>query len=131
MLDNADLGKLILRLTVGGLMLFHGVQKIMKPGVVEYIGDTLGGFGLPGFIAYGVFVGEVLAPLLIIVGYQVRAGALLIVINMVFAVLLMHTGDLLSLTQHGGWRLELQAFFLFGALAIAFLGNGRYAMQPD
>ena len=131
MLDNEDLGKLILRLTVGGLMLFHGVQKIMNPGVVEYIGDTLGGFGLPGFIAYGVFVGEVLAPLLIIVGYQVRAGALLIVINMVFAVLLMHTGDLLSLTQHGGWRLELQAFFLFGALAIAFLGNGRYAMQPD
>ena len=129
--ENDDIGKLIMRLTVGGLMLFHGIAKIMKPGTVEYIGDVLGGFGIPGFVAYGVYVGEVLAPLLLIAGFQVRLGALLIVINMIVAVVLMHAGDLLSLTEHGGWRLELQGFFLFGALAILFLGAGRYAMQPD
>ena len=58
-------------------------------------------------------------------------GGLIIVINMLFAVLLVHTGDILALTEHGGWRLELQAFYLFGALAIAFLGSGKYAVRPD
>lgn len=130
-LENDDIGKLILRLTVAGLMLFHGVAKIMKPGTVEYIGDVLGGFGIPGIVAYGVYIGEVVAPLLLIFGWQCRLGALLIIINMVVAIALMHAGDLLSLTEHGGWRIELQAFYLFGSLAVLFLGAGRYAVQPD
>ena len=51
--------------------------------------------------------------------------------NMLFAILLVHTGDILALTEHGGWRLELQGFYLFGALAIVFLGSGKYAIKPD
>ena len=131
LLHNDALGKLILRLTVGVLMLLHGIAKIMNPGTVDYIGSSLAGSGLPSFLAYGVYIGEVIAPLMIILGVFCRYGAIIVVINMVFAIFLMHSGELFALTDNGGWRLELQGFYLFGALAIMFLGSGRQAVKPD
>jgi len=130
-LNNATAGKLVLRLTLGILLLFHGFDKLLHPASVNFISSTLTGAGLPGFIANGVYVGEVIAPLMIILGVYCRVGGLLVVINMLFAVLLMHTGDLLTVTEHGGWRLELQAFYLFSGLALMFLGSGKLAVRPD
>jgi putative oxidoreductase len=131
LLHNDALGKLLLRLTVGVLMLFHGVDKILNPGSVDTIGGVLSGAGLPSFLAYGVYIGEVIAPIMVILGVYCRYGAMLIVINMLFAIVLMHSGDIFALTEHGGWRLELQGLYLFGALAIMFLGSGRQAIKPD
>jgi putative oxidoreductase len=131
LLKNDAAGKLLLRLTVGGLMLFHGISKLFNPGTVGFIGSKLAEAGLPEALAYGVYIGEVIAPLMIIVGLLSRAGAALIVINMLFAIILVHAGDLFALTEHGGWRLELQGFYLLGSLAIVFLGSGRYAWKPD
>ena len=128
---NDDLGKLILRLVVGVLMLFHGVAKLLNPGSLKYIGGQLADIGLPQFIAYGVFLGEVVAPLMVIVGVYTRIGGLLMAGNMVFAIVLVHTGELFALTQHGGWALELQGLYLFGALAILFLGSGSMALKRD
>jgi len=128
---NDAMGKLILRLTVAILMLFHGVAKIMHPGTLDFIGNSLSGVGMPSVLAYGVYIGEVIAPLMIIVGVHARIGGMIIVANMLFAVFLVHTGDMFSLTQHGGWAIELQAFYLFGGLAIALLGSGRFAIKPD
>lgn len=128
---NDNVGKLLLRLSVGVLMLFHGVNKILHPGTLEFIGGKLAELGLPPAMAYAVYLGEVLAPLMLLFGLLSRWGGLLVVVNMLFAIVLMHTGDLLSLTEHGGYRLELQAFYLFGALAIVFLGSGKYAIKPD
>ena len=131
LLKNDAAGKLILRLAVGGLMLFHGISKLLNPGSVGFISSKLAAAGLPEALSYGVYIGEILAPLLIIAGLQCRAGAALVVINMLFAIFLVHSGDLFALTEHGGWRLELQGFYLFGSLAIIFLGSGRYAWKPD
>ena len=131
LLKNDAAGKLLLRLTVGGLMLFHGISKLFNPGTVGFIGSKLAEAGLPEALAYGVYIGEVVAPMMIIVGLLSRAGAALIVINMLFAIILVHAGDLFALTEHGGWRLELQGFYLLGSLAIVFLGSGRYAWKPD
>jgi putative oxidoreductase len=128
---NDDLGKLILRLVVGVLMLFHGVAKLLNPGSLKYIGSQLAGIGLPQFIAYGVFLGEVVAPLMVILGVYSRIGGLLMAGNMVFAIVLVHTGELFMRTQHGGWALELQGLYLFGALAILFLGSGSMALKRD
>jgi putative oxidoreductase len=109
----------------------HGVSKLLNPGALDFIGGQLAGHGLPQFIAYGVFLGEVLGPALVIVGLYARVGALLMVVNMVFAIVLVHSGELFMLTQNGGWQLELQGLFLFGALAIVFLGSGRMAVRQD
>lgn len=130
-LNNDDAGKLIMRLTLGLLMLFHGVAKIQSPGSMEFINTMLSGAGLPGFLAYGVYLGELLAPVLIILGLFTRYSAIVVVVNMLFAVLLVHTGHIFMLTDHGGWRLELQGFFLFIAVAVVFLGSGRFAIKPD
>ena len=125
-----DMGRLTLRLMVGVLMLFHGVNKIVHSGSVEFIQRSLADFGLPPMIAYGVYFGEIVAPIMIIFGIYARVGALVVVINMIFAIVLFHGGDFFSLTEHGGWRLELQAFYLFGSLAILFLGSGKFAIKP-
>ena len=130
-MNNESIGKLVLRLTLGVLMLFHGVAKVMHPGSLDFIGGNLVTLGLPEFIAYGVYVGEIIAPLMIIFGIGARLGGLLVVINMVFAIVLSHAGDLLSLTDHGGYRLELQAFYLFCGLAVLILGSGKLAIKPD
>jgi putative oxidoreductase len=88
------------------------------------------GRGLPGFLAYGVYLGEVLGPLLLVAGFHARIGAGLIAINMVIAILLVHTGDLLGLSPHGGWRLELQGMYLFTALSLMLMGPGRFSLKP-
>lgn len=123
-MHNPDVGKLILRLTLGVLMLFHGVAKLS--GGIAGIQGMLANAGLPQFIGYGVFVGEIIAPLMLIVGFYSRVGAGLIVVNMLFAIGLAHMGDIFALSGHGGWRLELQAFFMLNAVALIFLGPGKY-----
>ena len=128
---NDALGKLLLRLTVAVLMLFHGLAKIIHPGSLEFIGSSLSGIGLPAALAYGVYVGEVVAPLMLISGFHARIGGLIIVVNMLFAIFLAHTGEMFSLTQHGGWAIELQVFYLLGGLAIMLLGSGKFAFKPD
>ncbi len=124
-------GKLIVRLSVGALMLFHGISKLMNPDTLEFIGGKLTALGIPEVVSYGVYIGEVVAPIMIILGIFARMGGLLMVINMLFAIVLMHGADLLALTEHGGWRLELQGFYLFGGLAILLLGSGKFAIKPD
>ena len=120
-----DQGRLLLRLTIGGLMLMHGIAKL---GGVDWIGGMLAKAGLPPVLAYGVYVGEILAPLLMIAGLWTRAAALVVVVNMLFAVGLVHMHELAAITKVGAWALETQALFLFGALAIALLGAGRYSV---
>jgi putative oxidoreductase len=122
----ADTGKLILRLALGLLILLHGIAKVM--GGVQGILGAVTKMGLPEAFGYLVYVGEVLAPLLVIVGFWTRPAALVIAINMAFAVFLVHLGQLFQLSQQGGWALELQGMYFFTAIAIALLGAGRYSV---
>ena len=121
-----DAGKLLLRLTIGVLVLLHGIPKVMS-GAAQIV-DLVERSGLPGFLGYGALIGEVLAPLLLITGIWTRVAALLIVCNMAVAVALVHMGHLFTLNEQGGWAVELQVLFLFGAVAIALLGAGRYSV---
>lgn len=122
-----DTGKLVLRLTLGILILLHGIAKLMHG--IDSIEGMVTSMGLPGFVAYGAFAGEVLGPLLLIIGFYARIGAVLIAINMLFALVLAHTGELTSLTPNGGWALELQGMFLFSAIALALMGPGRIGIN--
>ena len=126
-----DFAKLILRLTVGGLMLFHGIDKLLNLQTLTFIKSQLTDIGLHHIFAYGVYIGEIVAPILIILGIYSRFGGFLIFVNMLFAIVLVHAHQLLDLTEHGGWRLELQAFYLIGGLLILMLGSGRFAFKPD
>ena len=124
---QADLAKLLLRLALGVTVLLHGVAKLR--GGVDPIAGMLTAQGLPAALAYGAFLGEVLGPLLLIAGFHARIGAALVAVNMLFAIGLAHLGQLGMLNEQGGWALELQAMFLFSAIAIALLGPGRYSVN--
>ena len=129
---NSDAtGKLILRLAIGGQMLFHGVAKMLNPDFMTGIVKLITAAGLPTQVAYGVYIGEVVAPVMILLGVLSRIGGLVVAINMVFAIVLAHTAQLFLLTKTGGWALELQGLYLLGGLAIVFLGSGRFAVRPD
>jgi putative oxidoreductase len=123
---SEDTGKLILRLALGLLILLHGVSKII--GGIDPIVGLVVKAGLPASVAYLVYIGEVLAPVMMIVGVWTRAAGVVIAINMVVAVMLAHAHQVFTLSKTGGWALERQGMFFFAALAVALLGAGRLSM---
>jgi putative oxidoreductase len=127
MIRSDDTGKFVLRVALGVLVLLHGISKL-RGGGVGGIENMLSAHGVPGAVAYLVYVGEILAPVLLIAGIYTRMAGWLVAINMVFALWLVHTGQLFEFGKSGGWALELQGMYLFGAIAIAFLGAGRFSV---
>ncbi|KAA8998917.1 DoxX family protein [Affinibrenneria salicis] len=126
LLDKPDLGKLILRLSFALMMLLHGWHKLH--GGIDFIQGMLVQHGLPAFVGYGVFVGEIVAPVLMILGILTRLSALVFSLTMLSAWLLMGPGSALTLTQVGAWGVENMAVFFFAGIAIALLGSGRYSV---
>jgi len=120
---RARLGFLVLCWSVAGMMLFHGISKLSHG--IGSIEGVVTAAGLPSFVAYGVLVGEVLAPLLILAGLFVVPAALVMAFNMIVAVALAHAAQFFTLGKSGGWALELQALYFFGSLAIALLAPAR------
>lgn len=129
MRKNNDLGLLILRITIGFLMLLHGISKFK--GGLDFISGMLVEKGLPGFFAYGVIIGEILAPILIIIGFRTRIAALILAFNCLVAVLMAHSQDIFKLSDHGGWELDLLGLYFFTAIALFFTGGGKFAASKS
>lgn len=127
MTRNHNAALLILRLSIGVLMLLHGIDKIFHG--IDSIVDMMKEIGMPGSFAYGVYIGEVLAPLLLIIGFRARIAAMLLVMNMLVIIFIAHPGQIFELNQHGAWALELPGLYLSGTLAVIFTGGGRYAIS--
>lgn len=125
--DSIDLGRLVLRLAVAIIVLFHGIYKVTHG--VAWMAGPLSAFGLPSFLAYGTYVAEIVAPVLLIVGYKVRLAALVIAFDLTMAIVLVMRGQLFAVKDGGGgWGVELEALIALSALAVFFLGSGRYAL---
>jgi putative oxidoreductase len=124
---NSDLGLLIIRVTLGGIIFFHGFHKLTH-GLDEQIGDLVSG-GLPGQLIYFVYVSEVLAPVLIVLGVLTRLSSVSIIATMivVFYVLPFPIG----LDAHGALTIESQLFFLLLPIALFFTGPGRYTLKKN
>ena len=121
---STDIGKLLLRISIGGLMIFHGIDKL---GGIDFICGRFSEIGLPGFLGYFVYLGELVAPLMLLIGFRSRIAGLLVAATMVVAVLLVHSGDIFKLSDHGASAIELQLMYFLGGLAIYFLGGGNLA----
>lgn len=122
-----DVGKLVGRLSVGGLLLLHGVHKLLT-GIAP-IKTMVVGAHLPDLIAYGVYLGEIVGPVLVILGLFSRLGGVLIVLNMLVAIALAGMASLFKLNEFGGYALELETFYLLGGLSVALLGAGRLGLN--
>jgi putative oxidoreductase len=126
---SGDISKFLLRLAVGGLMIFHGISKVIHG--IDWMGPVVTGAGLPEFIKYGVYLGEIVGPLLLISGYRARIGALLVAVDMLFALTLVHRHQIFTLSQGGAWAIELPAFYLLASLAAFFAGPGRLSFGKN
>lgn len=72
---STDVGKLLLRISIGGLMIFHGIDKLSG---IDFICGQFSKIGLPGFLGYLVYLGELIAPILLIIGFRSRIAGLLV-----------------------------------------------------
>lgn len=121
-----DLAALVLRLTLGTMLVAHGLLKVLvftPAGTVQFFQSI----GLPGPLAYVVIVAEVFGGLALIAGYRTRVVAAAIV-PILFGSALPHLGNgWLFSAPGGGW--EYSVFMGFTAIAAALLGDGRYAVR--
>jgi putative oxidoreductase len=124
--SSDDTAKLVLRVALAVLLLFHGISKVI--GGVGFVSGALTKMGLPASFGYLVYIGEVVAPLMILLGIWTRAAALVVVINMIVAVLLVHTKQFFTMSPTGGWALELQGLYFITAIVVALQGAGRYSV---
>lgn len=126
---SENIGKLLLRVMLGGMLLFHGVDKVLHG--INFIKGLIHAQGLPAVLAYGVYIGEIIAPFLLILGWRSRIWAGVIAVNMAVAIYLTKMGALLTLGAHGAWAVEVPMFYLITAMVILFLGSGQYAVRRD
>ncbi len=128
LLLSGDLGKLVLRVSIAVLMLFHGFKKI-SGGIGGIKGLVVKG-GFPEFLAYGVYVGEIIVPVLLILGLFTRLSAFVFAVTMGFAIALAYSGRMLAIdARTGGLMIELPLLYLLAALAVFFLGAGKYSLD--
>jgi putative oxidoreductase len=108
----------VLTIGLGVLMLFHGVHKVLNG--IDFIIPLLEAYNVPyaEYVSYGVYVGEIFAPLLLISGYYIRVAGAIIVFNMLVAIFLVHQAEILTLTEHGSWSIETPMLYLIIGLAL-------------
>ncbi|NNF18604.1 MAG: DoxX family protein [Flavobacteriaceae bacterium] len=128
MKTNNDFGLLLIRLVIGFTMLIYGIGKLFYG--LGFIKELLELNGLPGFFAYGVYLGEIIAPLLIIAGYRIRLASLVLAFNMLVALLLTQTEFIFALNENGGWAVELLAIYIIVSIGLFFTGGGNIVLRP-
>ena len=126
-MGQADVGKLVLRLVTGGLMLFHGLEKLMHG--LDHVRSDLAAAGLPTALAHGVYLGEIVAPICIILGLWTRPWAIVYAGSIAFAVAIVHGRDFARLAPTGAWAAELWLFYVLCPVVIALLGAGRFSLD--
>lgn len=129
-MKNVDLGLLILRLGLGICLFMHGFGKILHG--VSGVKSILVGAGLPSFLSYFAYLGEILAPIMIAVGFYSRAGAALVFAS---SIIILYSffgfSNLLELNSVNGFKAELIYLYIAMSICIIFSGSGKYAIKQD
>jgi putative oxidoreductase len=121
---STDLALLLLRVWLGGSLLWlHGLGKIPRLMADEVRFASVAGLSPTVSLALAV-VGEVVAPVLLIIGLGARWAALLSAATMLGAFVVGH-GMALSGERSG----ELPFIFLAGFVALFLAGPGRFSID--
>lgn len=124
-------GLLLLRLTVGFTLLIGGLQKAFNLEQLSAYAAPLANLNLPPEAAYVVFLFELIAPLMLILGVFSRLAAAFIAVYMLIVIFGISYNFLLVLVPGRGHALEGEIMFLLGSLAICHLGSGDRALYKD
>ncbi len=118
---NYNLGLLLLRVGFGGMMLTQGIPKLLKMLSGDFsFGDPIG-IGEPASLVLAV-LGEVVFPILVIIGFKTRLSAIPAIITMAVAAFIVHGADPFGTK-------EMALLYLIGFIAIAVLGAGKYSVD--
>ena len=116
-----DLGLLLLRLAFGGLMLTHGMPKLL--GFAEKADGFPDPIGLGSAVALSLAVfAEVVCAALVVLGAFTRLAVVPLIVTMAVAAFIIHADDPLG-------RKELALLYLGAYLAIGLLGAGRFSVD--
>ncbi len=89
---NYNLGLLLLRVSFGGMMLTHGIPKLLKMISGDFsFGDPIG-IGEPASLVLAV-LSEVLFPILVVIGFKTRLSSIPVIITMAIAAFIVHAAD--------------------------------------
>lgn len=123
---DSDAATLILRITLAINLFLNGWPKLVE-GVEGQMG-LLAANGIPGVFMYFVYVSEIVAPVLLVLGRFTRLSAVSVIITMVVVFYVLPV-PFFGLNQFGGWNKEGQFFFLAVGVALFFTGAGRYRIS--
>jgi len=118
---NPDLGRLILRLALAAVLLYHGIPKLIDVDATVVVFQGMG-LPAPAFIVALVLLAEVGGGLLILLGVAVDIAGLLVIIDMLGAIYFVHWAHGFDFTK-GGWEHPFTVLAM--ALALALAGPGR------
>ena len=132
--DNArDYSWLVVRLTAGGFLLIHGLQKLLGQTIAGWAAQSLARRGIEPAIplAYAVWFLETVGALCIMFGLFTRLFAAMIGVQFLIIVFIAHWGTGLAgfpwTRPTGGW--EYPAFWGLIILAIGLRGGGPYSLD--
>lgn len=128
-LHYPNLGLLILRLSLGICVLYHGIAKLK--GGISGVASMLASKGLPEILAYGVYLGEILAPIMIIVGVFTRLASLILIGTCLVILYVAYPSSLFSITKFGGLAPEIIYLYLGGAFCLMLCGSGDFSLKKD
>ena len=124
--QNLNYGATITRLSLGVVLLAHGLLKVFVftiPGTVGFF-ESL---GLPAIIAYLTIFGEIAGGVALIAGLYSRLAAILS-LPILLGATWAHIGNgWVFSNQGGGW--EFPALLVVMAVAIALQGSGAFALK--
>jgi len=126
MMKKIEVSTLILRLVLGATFFIHGLVKFQ--GGIENIVGWFDSIGLPGVLAYGVAVIEMVGGLALILGLGSRIVSSLFVVLMLGATVKVKlAGGFLGNGQGAGWELDLALLVI--ALFIAINDSKMFALD--
>jgi putative oxidoreductase len=133
-----DLSLLILRLTLGGVMLPHGAQKLLGWYGGFGFNGTIGSFtqqmGLPWIVAFLIIIGESFGSVGLIVGFLTRIAAFGILLIMIGAIVLVHWPHGFFMNWFGKQAGEGYEYHLLAAgisLVLLLYGGGRWSVDRE
>lgn len=115
-----DLALLLLRVGFGGLMLTHGIPKLERLSNPDGFPDPLGVGSTTSLIL--VLIGEVIAPILIIIGFKTKLAAIPAAITMAVAAFVIHGSDPIGTK-------EKALLYLFAFIIIFLAGSGKFSID--
>lgn len=121
---NVSAAMLLIRLSTGGLLLFHGAAKLSHGH--GFIREMLAQKGMPEWLWLGVPLTEVIAPVFLLIGVFTRMAGVGIALLMLITIFIAHMPGAFNITDTGGLEVELNLLYMSGALSIAFAGPGKF-----